>query len=341
MTENPLRESAANLYVDNPKEFINQYGDTFVYGINTGGEYIGILEISSSNKEEFQNIQGSLSAQVNWDVITGEGLRSFGTVLQELKTKFNIKATVMRQGTNGEAIPIEPEQMIHDAVNFPNAVTGNNGYPYSVILVPYNHIPHPSAPPLNVDNQSEILEKLGNWREQFINFQNNLSYVINNQRQFPDAAQNLEKITERYNKISDEISKIVTNANSCFLDYTSCSLPHINLELLDQKILPMRIEKILPLGTTWFEQEAGWNGTWTRRGWSNIFDARWIKLGETDVTAVLTINRIDNKFVINRRNSSDGNDCDYTGTLTSDGKTVTGDYKCIRGGTTWKATITQ
>lgn len=67
-----------------------------------------------------------------------------------------------------------------------------------------------------MDNQSEILEKLGNWREQFINFQNNLSYVINNQRQFPDAAQNLEKITERYNKISDEISKIVTNANSCF-----------------------------------------------------------------------------------------------------------------------------
>lgn len=342
MTENPLTESAANLFVTNPREFINQYGDMFVYGINTGGEYIGILEISSSTTEEFQNIQAAVSGHVNLEGVTAEGVKSFGTVLQELKTKYNITATVMRQGTSGEAISIEPEKLIHDAVNFPSAVTGNNGYPYSVILIPYNNIPHPLAPPINVSQQSETLEKLGNWRERFIKFQNNLSYVIDHQQQFPDATQNLDKIKDRYNKISEEISKIVTSANSCFLDYTSCSEPSIDLELLDEKILPMRIENIPSLGTTWFEQEAGWNGTWTRRGWSNIFDATWVKLGEPNVTAVLTINRIDNMFVIQRRNSSDGNDCDYKGALdSSDGKTVTGEYRCNHGGTIWKAIITQ
>ncbi|MDA2302631.1 hypothetical protein PDN43_25860 [Bacillus cereus] len=341
MTENPLIDGAANLFVNSPEEFINQYGDTFVYGINTGGEYIGILEISSSTKEEFQMIQGTVSGHVNWEGATAEGLKSLETVIKELNTKFNITATVMRQGTSGEPISIEPEELIHDAVNFPNAVTGNNGYPYSVILVPYNNIPHPPAPPLNIEQQSETLEKLGNWREQFLKFQNNLSYVINNQQQFPDSAQNLETIKERYNKISDEISKIVSQANSCFLAYTSCSLPHINLDLLDEKILPMRIENIPSLGTTWYDEGAGWTGTWKRRGWSNIFDATWVKLGEPNVTAVLTIKRIDNKFVIHRRNSSDGNDCDLTGTLASDGRTVTGEYQCIRGRGTWNATIIQ
>ncbi|MDI3090070.1 hypothetical protein QJ133_02625 [Priestia megaterium] len=41
------------------------------------------------------------------------------------------------------------------------------------------------------------------------------------------------------------------------------------------------------LGNVWHEQEGAWRGIWTRRGNSNIFDARWTKPGSTDVTAVL------------------------------------------------------
>jgi hypothetical protein len=93
------------------------------------------------------------------------------------------------------------------------------------------------------------------------------------------------------------------------------------------------------LGTKWIERESDWNGVWIRRGNSNIFDATWSNRNYPDVTAVLTINRAGNKISIARRKSSDGNDCDYVGTIADDKVTVSGTYKCIHGGTVWTATI--
>ncbi|MBG9793743.1 hypothetical protein ABD76_15015 [Paenibacillus dendritiformis] len=101
----------------------------------------------------------------------------------------------------------------------------------------------------------------------------------------------------------------------------------------------IRRERI-DLGRVWYEQEGGWNGVWRRRGDTNIFDARWTMPGAPDITAVLTINLFGNNVQVLRRNSSDGNDCAYTGTIAGDGRTVTGTYTCTQGGGSWRATIT-
>lgn len=94
------------------------------------------------------------------------------------------------------------------------------------------------------------------------------------------------------------------------------------------------------LGRVWYEQEGGWSGVWRRRGNSNVFDARWTMPGAQDVTAVLTINLFGNNVQVLRRNSSDGNNCEYTGTIAGDRRTVTGTYTCTQGGGSWRATIT-
>jgi hypothetical protein len=90
-----------------------------------------------------------------------------------------------------------------------------------------------------------------------------------------------------------------------------------------------------PLGAIWEEKEGAWTSIWTRRGTSNVFDAEWKKMGalmgsssQVSVTAVLTIYVQGNSVTVNRRQSSDGNDCDYTGTLAKDGNSVQGTYKC-------------
>ncbi|QGQ48709.1 hypothetical protein E6W99_25415 [Metabacillus sediminilitoris] len=100
----------------------------------------------------------------------------------------------------------------------------------------------------------------------------------------------------------------------------------------------IRGQRVPDLGTRWDEEESGWRGVWTRRGNSNIFDARWTRPGATPVTAVLRMQQQDNNVRIERRNSSDGNNCDYTGRI--EGRRVTGNYTCDQGGGTWSATIT-
>ena len=90
------------------------------------------------------------------------------------------------------------------------------------------------------------------------------------------------------------------------------------------------------LGTIWDEKESGRKGTWARRGTSNIFDADW----NGKITAVLTISIRGDAVKIERRNSNDGNDCDYQGIVAPDRINVSGTYVCNRTGISiWQAEI--
>jgi hypothetical protein len=93
------------------------------------------------------------------------------------------------------------------------------------------------------------------------------------------------------------------------------------------------------LGTVWYEEESGWDGIWTRRGNSNVFDAIWTA-GNAAGTAVLTITIQDDRVTVIRGNSSNGVNYTYTGTLSHFGSRVSGAYTDGKNMMPWKATIT-
>ena len=89
------------------------------------------------------------------------------------------------------------------------------------------------------------------------------------------------------------------------------------------------------LGRTWDEQEGvcpgdqgtPWTGNWVRRGTSNVFDATWTHPEWGTATAVITVTVQGPSVGVVRTQSTDGNDCAYTGTLGPDGN-VSGTYTC-------------
>jgi hypothetical protein len=84
-------------------------------------------------------------------------------------------------------------------------------------------------------------------------------------------------------------------------------------------------------GRKWIEQEAGWNGVWTRQGYTNIFNAVWTK-GRSTVKALLTIQINANKVTIDRRDIGSRARCEYNGLFSYDRKTVAGAYTCWNDG---------
>ena len=90
------------------------------------------------------------------------------------------------------------------------------------------------------------------------------------------------------------------------------------------------------LGAVWTESESGQQGTFRRRPGGNTFDAEWAPSG---VRAVLEMSLTGTRVAISRRQSSDGNNCEYVGEIV--GNTVSGTYLC--GNTPspipWQATI--
>jgi hypothetical protein len=95
------------------------------------------------------------------------------------------------------------------------------------------------------------------------------------------------------------------------------------------------------LGTVWHSKELGWDGVWTRRGNTNVFDAVWTK-GPHTVTAVLTMEIRGSNLHISRRHGSDGVDFDYTGALVANDTKAIGSYSAaVVFGGRWEATITR
>ena len=236
-----LKLEAAELFVSDPQAFAQQYGDSFIYGLTTGGVFLGVLEMESSSAAEFKQIQASLSGKANYGLISGSAQANFGQALQSITSSYQSKATILRQGGSGALNETTPEQLIKDALAFPEKVAGDKGFPYEVSLISYNNIPHPPSPSaLDVSNQATILERLGDLRRKFLKYQNDLMFALEHQDQFPGI--DIDRVNDRSKKINSEIAKIVSAARTCYGNQTRCEFPEIDLTLLAENVLPPQLE---------------------------------------------------------------------------------------------------
>ncbi len=94
------------------------------------------------------------------------------------------------------------------------------------------------------------------------------------------------------------------------------------------------------LGAVWEVTETGVTGTWRRRGQTTIFDGKW----DDGAVGELTITLKGNEVRIVRKDESGpkvGDVIDYEGTISEDGKTVTGTMKSTAGQAPWSGVIKQ
>lgn len=236
LTKVKLKDTAAALFVSSPQNFAQQYGDSFIYGLITGGEFLGILEIQSSSASEFREIKAKLSGKGSYGLFSGGASGSFEQSLRSITSEYQMKATILRQGGSGAVLSsVTSNELIQKALSFPGEVKNDKGYPYIALAIPYNHIERPVASPIDLSNQTATLERLGGLRDRFLKYQNDLQFALDHQDQFPGI--DITKTGERYNEISAEVSKVVDAARSCFTDLTKCSIPSVDLSLLEN-ILP-------------------------------------------------------------------------------------------------------
>lgn len=343
-----FKPSAVKLYREAPNEFLKQYGDSFIYGLITGGEFMGVLEIETTTASELKEIKAKLSGEGSSGMWSGSASGSFEKAMEKVISSYHMKATVFRQGGVGKLNVIKADQLVQGALDFPSVVAAENAFPRSVLIIPYNHIPIPNLEEDGVltlaSMQSERLQELGKLHHKAIRFQNDMIYALENAEKFPDIK--IDKIKERMNKVNDVIKIIEKSALCCFNDFNKCSEVTIDpAVLINDDIIPEQIEQMSNLGTMWLEEETGWIGIWKRRGLSNIFDATWSKAVENDFHSILTIHREGNEVYIVRKDNGDGDKTSFTyrGTVTAgtDTQTVVGDFFGANGTThKWKASIT-
>jgi hypothetical protein len=230
LTSTRLTEEAAALYRERPEAFVQQFGDSFVYGLITGGEFLGILEIETSSAEELRQVKASIGGKATFGLFSGSASGAFSQSLEKIVSSYSMKAFIMRQGGTGSLASVSPDALVSQALSFPDAVIGRNGFPYKVLTIPYNHIPHPESTPIDTANQLSVLERLGSLRLRIIRLQSDIDYALSHSDQFPDLDR--RQASQRSNDLSSELDKVVASSRECFLNGTRCSVPQLNLDLL-------------------------------------------------------------------------------------------------------------
>ncbi|UYZ39055.1 hypothetical protein OD350_28705 (plasmid) [Clostridium beijerinckii] len=342
LTQIKMSDKSQLLYVTRQSDFINQYGSHFIYGLISGGEYYGILEIESKSSEEYREIKSELSGKALVGVMSASGSGTFEQTLNKLSSSYKLKATIIRDGAEGALQPISSEQLIKDAINFPASVLNEKAVPFSVLIFPYNQIVSLDVDEIKINERQYCLNKIAKIYERHMRRRNDLQYAIDNSELFPglDSA----KVEDYIIKINDYLDKLKASVNKVLSesDDLECSGIPIDNSLMDN-ILPNQTAPS-PLGYRWLWQNGGWSGIWTRRPGTNTFDCydqlnedKGGPLRDNFVTYEVDIYISGEDVTIIRKKSSDHNNMALRGKLVDNGTKVKSEDDGLFG--KWTAVI--
>lgn len=341
LTKTGLTKDASILYATNPQAFVKQHGDGFIYGLLTGGNYFGILEIESSSATEFREIKASLSGKANFGVYSGSASASMSQSLEKITSSYNVKVSVLRDGGEGGILQqITPDQLVTDALNFPNQVLNGKAIPLSALVVPYNHIPTPlSAEPISVVGQKDVLEQLGRDYLKFTKYRNDLQFALDNQNLFPNLE--LPEVTEQLSKVNDVITNIQRASEDCY-ENVNCNRQEdkIDYSLINDKLLPVQEKDTLGLGNEWHIVHAKpprlSMSIWKREGNTNLFKGKFTDIGTVNPsikdTGEMTVYRSGNDLKAIMKYEQTNFEVILIGTLSEDEKTAKGKIYRVGGG---------
>lgn len=91
LTDVKLTDKARDVYVKDPKLFLNQFGDYYVYGFETGGIFYGAISIEFKDEEEKRNLSAGLSAKFNIHVLNLQAEGDFKKKLLEYEKFYHVK----------------------------------------------------------------------------------------------------------------------------------------------------------------------------------------------------------------------------------------------------------
>ncbi len=173
-------------------EFEKSYGQYYMSGKITGGNYYGLVHIKTKSSEAQKQLTMKISAK-GWGA-TAEG--SLESNLREVTKDTETKITVIQSGGSGDPLEVTLDEMISAAKNFPSLVreapilVGGIFEDYrSTVPLPEN-IPETSL--IAVDNRRELLNEL----EQKYLFYKDLRSTINFVQENFDSFQEYSSLSQ-------------------------------------------------------------------------------------------------------------------------------------------------
>lgn len=244
--DNPVLSQAASdlLRENNTARFRDRFGDRFILGIKTGGEYFAVYKVESTDSQERTTIAGEIHARAGAPPVAGASL-DMDISSKTASSKFKLDVSVFVYQAGGANINTETtlDAIMQKAHVFPTLVTADNAVPYSMLVHDYSELrlPRDGLLFMDVQNQHDVLTFNAGLLRGFDTVLNDIDFVRKNIDQFKNAdgtAVDDNVLAKARKDCLQEMDAIRLQMSRCSNDASACARVQVAPEDF-RNLLPM------------------------------------------------------------------------------------------------------
>jgi len=189
-------------------EFRRAFGDSFVRGIQTGGEFYCVIRITSVSEVKQRDLALTLHAEANGLVASASFQAKFTEANSSSSTRSEYSATMLQRAGSGTTIAptVEISEAIARYKNFPQIVA-DSPVAYEIEVATYDTIPLPVPTP---DEQENFLAALADARAKKLHYlqcRNDVDFARQNRGYFEDLVDDatLAAASAAYTKLTNAV----------------------------------------------------------------------------------------------------------------------------------------
>jgi hypothetical protein len=222
MSEVRLTAEAKDLYARSPEAFKTRYGDSFVNGILTGGELLGLIMMRASSTSEKADISASVRASGMIGLWSGSLDVEVKQQAREATKNTDTAVFIHTSGYVPDRYPNTVDGLLTLASEFPGRVRQGQGTPYAMDLIEYRFLDLPDGPNLfDLQNRDEIIRYAAGKKAEAISKRATVRFIREHIEQYPTADERaLVQYEAQINSVLDTIQRKIS---ACFNDYRQCS----------------------------------------------------------------------------------------------------------------------
>lgn len=219
--------------------FRKRYGDQFIRGVKSGGEFVAILSITSEEIETEQKLALSLKAGLDGLVFGGSVSAEIDKDMRSLRERSQVRVSIYQRGGSGSQISYTAsvEEVLERLRTFATSVE-QNPRAYEVQTAPYETLRFSDEPNwFDLANAEQVLEDCMRLRVRLLTMRNDIEAVLLKPENFenPPDRGTLSRwntdVTEQLNALNAHTSKVVNSVSSATF---------FALELPEDLVIPRR-----------------------------------------------------------------------------------------------------
>lgn len=214
-----------------------QVGDVFVRGFETGGEFYGVIEISSSVRTAQKKIAASLQAKYGVPLAGVEVNAQMSLSEEEKHAETRIVVNVFQNGGKGNESISDADTMLARYKEFPALVSAENARPIRALLASYRTLDLPTEPNfIDVNNRIAVLQERVSELNTVLELRNKVKYILAHPEYYiqPD----INELNDASVALATLANTITRGASECANDSNKCQFAAF---VLPKFVIPQRV----------------------------------------------------------------------------------------------------